>query len=50
MAGITKGELLEERYILEGKILTSLSYDFVKFGIKLAKMLGLEISQNIFGL
>ena len=41
---------IEEGYILEDKIITSVSYNFVKFGIQFAKMLGIEISPKSFGI
>ena len=41
---------IEEGYILEDKIITSISYNFVKFGIQFAKMLGIEISPKSFGI
>ena len=41
---------IEEGYILEDKIITSVSYNFVKFGLQFAKMLGIEISPKSFGI
>lgn len=41
---------IEDGYILDDKIITSLSYNFVKFGIQFAKMLGIEISPKSFGI
>ncbi|WP_304017823.1 DJ-1/PfpI family protein [Fenollaria timonensis] len=41
---------IEEGYILYDKIITSVSYNFVKFGIQFAKMLGIEISPKSFGI
>lgn len=41
---------IEEGYILEDKIITSVSYNFVKFGIQFAKILGIEISPKSFGI
>ena len=41
---------IKEGYILEDKIITSVSYNFVKFGIQFAKMLGIEISPKSFGI
>ena len=41
---------IEEGYILEDKIITSVSYNFVKFGIQFAKMLGIEISPKSYGI
>lgn len=41
---------IEKGYILEDKIITSVSYNFVKFGIQFAKMLGIEISPKSFGI
>lgn len=41
---------IEEGYILDDKIITSVSYNFVKFGIQFAKMLGIEISPKSFGI
>lgn len=41
---------IEEGYILEDRIITSVSYNFVKFGIQFAKMLGIEISPKSFGI
>ncbi|MDO5047774.1 MAG: DJ-1/PfpI family protein [Anaerococcus sp.] len=41
---------IEEGYIISENIITSVSYNFVKFGIQFAKMLGIEISSKSFGL
>ena len=41
---------IEDGYILEDKIITSVSYNFIKFGIQFAKMLGIEISPKCFGI
>lgn len=41
---------IEEGYILEDKIITSVSCNFVKFGIQFAKILGIEISPKSFGI
>ncbi|WP_058990678.1 DJ-1/PfpI family protein [Anaerococcus rubeinfantis] len=41
---------IEDGYILEDKIITSVSYNFVKFGLQFAKMLGIEISPKSFGI
>ncbi len=41
---------IEEGYILDNQIITSVSYNFVKFGIQFAKMLGIEISPKSFGI
>ncbi|EFM25257.1 DJ-1/PfpI family protein [Peptoniphilus duerdenii ATCC BAA-1640] len=41
---------IEDGYILEDKIITSVSYNFIKFGLQFAKMLGIEISPKSFGI
>lgn len=41
---------IEEGYINSENILTSVSYNFVKFGIQFAKNLGIEISPKSFGI
>ena len=41
---------IEDGYIISGNILTSVSYNFVKFGLQFGKMLGIEISPETFGL
>ncbi|MDO5028721.1 MAG: DJ-1/PfpI family protein [Bacillota bacterium] len=39
----------KEAFIVSGKIITSVAYNFVEFGLQFAKMLGLEISPKSFG-
>ena len=41
---------IEEGYLHSENILTSVSYNFVKFGLRFAKMLGIEISPKSFGI
>lgn len=41
---------IEEGYIVYENIITSVSYNFVKFGLKFGKMLGCNISPKSFGL
>ena len=41
---------IEEGYLHSENILTSVSYNFVRFGIQFAKMLGVEISPKSFGI
>lgn len=41
---------IEEGYLKSENILTSVSYNFVRFGIQFAAMLGIEISPKNFGL
>lgn len=41
---------IREGYLKSENILTSVSYNFVRFGIEYAKMLGIEISPKSFGL
>lgn len=41
---------IEEGYLQSENILTSVSYNFVRFGIQFAKMLGIEITPKSFGL
>lgn len=41
---------IDEGFIQEVKLLTSVSYNFVKFGVQYARMLGLEIFLKNFGL
>lgn len=40
---------IEEGYLHSENILTSVSYNFVRFGLQFAKMLGIEISPKSFG-
>lgn len=42
--------LIEEGYIVSENIVTSVSFEFVRFGIQFCKMLGIEISPKSFGL
>ncbi len=41
---------IEEGYIVYENIVTSVSFEFVKFGIQFCKMLGIKISPKSFGL
>lgn len=41
---------VEEGYLISDNILTSISFEFVKFGLQFAKMLGIEINAASFGL
>ena len=41
---------IEEGYILSENIVTSVSFEFVRFGIQFCKMLGIEISPKSFGI
>lgn len=38
-----------EGYILSGNILTSVSYNFAKFGLAFGRMLGIDVSPKTFG-
>lgn len=41
---------IEEGYLNSENIITSVSYNFIRFGIQFAKMLGIEITPKSFGL
>ena len=41
---------VKDGYIVSGQIITSVSYEFVRFGLAFAKMLGIEISPRSFGI
>lgn len=41
---------IKEGYIISDNILTSISYEFVRFGIAFAKMVGIEVPPEIFGI
>lgn len=41
---------IEEGYLITGNIITSISYNFVRFGLAFGKMLGIEISPKSFGI
>lgn len=40
----------EMEYIIDGNIITSVAFNFVKFGIQFCKMLGYEANENDFGM
>lgn len=40
----------EDGYVISENILTSVSFNFIKFGIQFCKMLGMDISPKSFGL
>ena len=41
---------VEEGYIITGNIITSISYNFVKWALAFGKMLGIDISAKTFGI
>lgn len=41
---------VEDGYILSANIVSSVSFEFIRFGIQFCKMLGIEISSKSFGL
>ena len=41
---------IEDGYTISGNIITSVSYNFVKFGLQFGKILGIDISPATFGL
>ncbi|UTC77772.1 glutamine amidotransferase [Treponema sp. OMZ 799] len=41
---------IEDGYIVTDKIVTSIAFNFAKFGLQFCKMLGLDIPPQIFGL
>ncbi|MDO5716251.1 MAG: glutamine amidotransferase, partial [Tissierellia bacterium] len=41
---------IEEGYVTSGNIVTSVSFEFVRFAIQFCKMVGIEISPKNFGL
>ena len=41
---------IKDGYIITGKIVTSVSYNFVRWGLAFAKMLGIDIPSQTFGI
>ena len=41
---------VEDGYIITDKIVTSIAFNFVKFGLQFCKMLDLDIAPKTFGL
>ena len=41
---------VEEGYIITGNIITSISYNFVKWALAFGKMLGIDIPAKTFGI
>lgn len=41
---------VKEGYIITGNVITSISYDFVRWGLAFGKMLGIDIPPKTFGL
>lgn len=41
---------IEEGYIVTDKIITSISYNFVKWGLAFGKMVGIDVNPKTFGI